>query len=111
MEKPTECKYCGCRDVSDRSKALIYFRCGTGYWPGTDQWSYANKCVGKCAEQLVEMRVTIQRAIEELKKAERYTVTAYGRNQLDWDRNPDGSVTDSVAVDEALAILEGERDD
>lgn len=53
----------------------------------------------------------IQRAVDELKKAKRYTVTPGPRNTLDWDANPDGSVTDSVAVDEALAILEGERDE
>ena len=53
----------------------------------------------------------IQRAINTLKKAKRYTVTPGPRNTLDWDINPDGSVTDSVAVDEALAILEGERDE
>lgn len=63
----------------------------------------------ECKLKLAEDR--IQRAIDTLKKAKRYTVTLGPRNTLDWDINPDGSVTDSGEVDEALAILEGERDE
>jgi len=50
----------------------------------------------------------IQRAIETLKTASRYTVAPVSRQELNWDKNPDGPVTDSKAVDEAISILEGE---
>jgi hypothetical protein len=67
-------------------------------------WSQSPECKLKGLED------RIQRAVDTLKAAKRYTVAPGPRNTLDWYRNPDGSATDSAAVDEALAILEGERD-
>jgi len=109
-QNPTECKYCGCSDIRSETDSAIHFKCFSSYWHDGSEWNIATNCAARCAVQLVELRERVQRAVDALKKAKRYTVTPGPRNTLDWDRNPDGSVTDSAAVDEALAILEGERE-
>ena len=111
MEKPTECKYCGCSEIRSETDSAIHFRCFSSYWHDGDEWNIATNCAAKCAVQLVELRERVQTAVVALKKAERYTVTPGPKNTLDWDPNADGYVTDSKAVDEAIAILEGERDE
>lgn len=64
-----------------------------------------------CGSHVGDLYRRIKRAVDTLKAAKRYTVKAGPRNTLNWDPDPDGYVTDSPAVDEALAILEGERDE
>ena len=108
MEKPTECRWCGCGDVFASTSDSVMFLCRS-HWKthdlwGSPVWIHSSECSDG-------LRDRIRRSIDTLKAATRYTVTPGPRNTLDWDRNPDGSVTDSVAVDEALAILEGERDE
>jgi hypothetical protein len=63
-----------------------------------------------CGSHVGDLYRRIKRAVDTLKTAKRYRVTPGPRNTLNWDSDPDGYVTDSPAVDEALAILEGERD-
>lgn len=101
MSKPTECKWCksGVRSYGQ----FTTFQCWTSLVLDNG-WSQSPECKLKGLED------RIQRAVDTLKKATRHTVTPGPRNTLDWDHNADGSVTDSAAVDEALAILEGERD-
>ena len=100
---PTECEYCRCSEVLTSSEAFVYFRCGTAYWPGTSQWTYANKCVETRAKTLEER---IQRAVEVLEGAERFDV-------IPWDggirRDPavDGWETDSGILDQLIEILKG----
>ena len=110
MEKPTECMWCGCDKVWLSRCTVIVFDCGSS-WSATDGLEISTECQTRCSNLVIQQRNRIQRAVEVLKKAERYTVTRGPRNTLDWDRNPDGPVTDSEEVDEALAILEGERDE
>ena len=101
MEKPTECKWCG-RGVRNWGPDTV-FQCWTILHP-RGEWSQSTDCKLGVAED------RIQRAVDTLKAAKRYTVAPGPRNTLNWDPDPDGYVTDSPAVDEALAILEGERD-
>ena len=109
MGRPTECKYCGCSDTITNRSDSVTFACRT-YWDEHNGGIWVQRD-DTCGSHVGDLYRRIKRAVDALKAAERYTVTAYGRNQLDWDRNPDGYVTDSVAVDEAIAILEGERDE
>lgn len=101
MEKPTECRWCGA-EVRTTEQDTVIFRCGS--WHSETEPEHQHQWI-RCHLNVAEKR--IQRAVETLKKAKRYTVTPGPRNTLDWDTDPDGSVTDSAAVDEALAILEG----
>jgi len=104
MEKPSECRWCGCGSVYSTSDRHVKFACRSSWTADGDCWA----CGSQCCDG---MQHRIQRAVDALKKAERYTVTPGPRNTLDWDTDLDGPVTDSAAVDEALAILEGERDE
>ena len=102
MNKPTECKWCGC-GVRSRGQ-FTTFRCWTTVVLDNG-WSQSTECKLKLAKDC------IQRAIDTLKKAKRYTVTPQTRRTIEWEETVDGIVTESWAVDEALAILEGERDE
>ena len=68
-------------------------------------WSQSPECKLKGFED------RIQRAVDTLKKAKRYTVTPQTRRTIKWEETVDGIVTESAAADEAIAILEGERDE
>ena len=81
---------------------ILTFKCWTIFLGHA--WSQSPECKLKGLEDRIKL------AVETLKKAKRYTVKAGPRNTLNWDPDPDGYVTDSPAVDESLAILEGERD-
>ena len=102
MTKPTECRWCGC-GVRSRGQ-FTTFQCWTSVVLDNG-WSQSTECKLKLAED------RIQRAVDELKAAKRFTVENGDFKSLWWDTNPDGYVTDSKAVDEAIAILEGERDE
>lgn len=101
MTKPTECKWCGA-GVRSYGK-FTTFKCWTSLVLDNG-WSQSTECKLKLAED------RIQRAVDALKSATRYTVENGHAKTLWWDTFPDGYVTDSRAVDEAIAILEGERD-
>ncbi len=102
QQAPTKCKWCGCGMRSYGTDTI--FQCWTVN-NEADVWAQSAECKLKVAESL------IQRAIETLKTASRYTVAPVSRQELNWEKNPDGPVTDSKAVDEAISILEGERDE
>ena len=101
MDRPTECKWCGCGVRSYGQ--FTTFKCWTSLVLDNG-WSQSTECKLKGLED------RIQRAVDTLKAATRYTVENGHAKTLWWDTNPDGYVTDSREVDEALAILEGERD-
>ena len=109
MNRPTECKWCGCSEIRRNSSDSIVFGCQTywnehngGFW---EQGAYS--CTGKTGE----LYSRIKRAIKELNKAHRYRVSVERKGVVHWNVVEDGYVTDSVAVDEAISILEGERDE
>lgn len=101
MDRPNECKFCGCGVRNTNAQTIVY-QCWSNQLG--DGWEQSVECKLGVAED------RIQRAIDELKSATRYTVENGHAKTLWWDTNPDGYVTDSKAVDEAIAILEGERD-
>lgn len=102
MTNPTECRWCGC-GVRSRGQ-FTTFQCWTSVVLDNG-WSQSPECKLKGLED------RIKRAVDTLKSASRYRVTPVSRIHVEWDTDDDGPVTDSVAVDEALAILEGERDE
>jgi len=111
MSRPTECKWCGCGDIERESpimqSLIVTFACGT--MSDTDasgtRWLRDQRCAGPVGKLYKRMR----RAVDKLKAAERYKVTPVSRIHVEYYTSDDGLV-DSVAVDEALAILEGERE-
>ena len=108
MNRPTECRWCGCGDVLASTNDGVMFSCRS-HWKthhlwGSPVWIHSSECSDG-------LRDRIRKSIDTLKNATRYRVTPVSRTAVDWDRNSDGPVTDSAAVDEALAILEGERDE
>ena len=102
--RPTECKWCGASDALLRINGWRVFRCGANYHIDVGEWTHGDTCADT-------LRDRIQRAVDTLKNATRYRVTPVSRTEVEWDTSDDGPVTDSAAVDEALAILEGERDE
>ncbi len=109
MNGPTECKWCGCSDTITNRSDSVTFACRT-YWDEHNGGIWVQRD-DTCGSHVGDLYRRIKRAVDTLKKAKRYTVTPVSRNALTWDTDPDGYVTDSAAVDEALAILEGERDE
>lgn len=99
--RPSECKWCG-RGVRSNWH-FITFMCGTSF-ELNDRWTQSPEC------RLEGIENRIQRSIDTLKAAARYRVTPVSRTAVEWDTSDDGPVADSAAVDEALAILEGERE-
>jgi len=100
---PKACKYCGCEEIAETFAEFVYFRCGTTYWPESDMWTGAGKCVGRCAERLRELRERVQRAVEVLDD-----ITSDA-----WEESVDDEevsyVVDSQIVAHAIEILEGKR--
>ena len=102
MDRPSECRWCGCGVQRLLLQATVY-KCWSTQLGNT--WDQSAECKLKVAED------RIQRAVDTLKAAKRYRVTPVSSGYVEWDTDEDGPVTDSAAVDEALAILEGERDE
>ena len=100
---PSECKYCGCEEVATKTDSEIVFQCWTSVVLDNG-WSQSPECKLKGLED------RIQRATDTLKAAKRYTVSPKTPRSIRWEETVDGIVTDSAAVDEAIAILEGERE-
>ena len=97
----TECEYCRCNEVLSSSEAFVYFRCGTAYWPGTSQWTYANKCVETRVKKLEER---VKRAVKVLEGANQIMMTLEDDEEVSF-------VVESQTVSHAIEILEGEEDD
>ena len=66
MDRPTECKYCGCEEVATKTDSEIVFRCWSSYLSADDYWNVSNNCGARCAVQVVEMRERVQRAVEAM---------------------------------------------
>ena len=109
MGKPTECKWCG-EGHAVSSVSFVRFKCRSSYWVNSGDWDMSWRCAYSAANQVQQQRGRIQQAIDTLKNATRYRVTPVSRRTIEWEETVDGIVTDSAAVDEALAILEGERE-
>ena len=100
MDRPNECKWC--KSGVRANGRIVAFKCFTSVVD--DCWSQSPECKLKGLEDRIE------RAIDTLDKAKRYRVTPQTRRTIEREETVDGIVTDSAAVDEAIAILEGERD-
>ena len=107
MDRPTECKYCGCGEIRSETDSAIHFRCFSSYWHDGDEWNIATNCAAKCAVQLVELRGRIQRAIEVLDGAERYDVESC-EDSVSFDYHDHGQQADAEVLDRTLEILRGE---
>jgi len=112
MSRPTECKWCGCGDIERETPCMqsliVTFSCGTmsdTRASGT-RWMRDQRCAGPVGK----LYKRIRRAIDKLKAAKRYRVSPKTPKTIEWEETVDGIVTDSAAVDEVIAILEGERE-
>lgn len=87
---------------------IVSFACGTmsDTDAGGTRWLRDQRCAGPVGK----LYKRIQRAVDELKAAERYRVTPGSRIHVEYYTSDNGLV-DSAEVDEAIAILEGERDE
>ena len=101
MGRPSECRWCG-SGVRSRGQ-FTTFRCWTSVVLDNG-WSQSPECKLKGLED------RIKRAVDKLKASERYRVTPVSRIHVEYYTSDDGLV-DSADVDEALAILEEERDE
>ena len=108
MDRPNECKYCGCSDTITNRSDSVTFACRT-YWDEHNGGIWVQRD-DTCGSHVGDLYRRIKRAVDTLKAATRYRVTPVSSGYVEWDTDEDGPVTDSVAVDEAIAILEGERD-
>jgi hypothetical protein len=109
MNRPTECKWCGCGDTITNRSDSVTFACRT-YWDEHNGGVWVQRD-DTCGSHVGDLYRRIKRAVDTLKKAKRYRVTPQTRRTIEWEETVDGIVTDSAEVDEALAILEGERDE
>ena len=102
---PSECKFCGLHGVWHIDDDTV-FACGT-IWAGrVDVWNQSTGCV-----EIMSLRDRIRRALEKLKAAKRYRVLPVSRTHVEYDRTPDGPVTDSETLDVLARILEGDADE
>jgi hypothetical protein len=109
MNRPTKCKWCGCSDTITNRSDSVTFACRT-YWDEHNGGVWVQRD-DTCGSHVGDLYRRIKRAVDTLKKAKRYRVTPQTRRTIEWEETVDGIVTDSAEVDEALAILEGERDE
>ena len=109
MGKPTECRWCGCSDTITNRSDSVTFACRT-YWDEHNGGIWVQRD-DTCGSHVGDLYRRIKRAVDKLKKATRYRVTPVSRIHVEYDTSDDGPLTDSEAVDEAIAILEGERDE
>ena len=105
MEKPNECKYCGCGEVATKTDSEIVFRCWSSYVVEDDYWTVSNNCGARCAVQLVELRANVQRAVEVLEGATRFDFVASYMPHM--DKRSDGEFMEYEQAEQALEILRG----
>ena len=103
---PTECKYCGCREIRSETDSAIHFKCFSSYWHDGDEWNIATNCAAKCAVQLVELRERVQRAVAVLEGAERFDCEALDGSTCR-ERHDGGGEVDADIVDQVIEILKG----
>ena len=112
MAKPTECKWCGCRELITYYDVLQHFRCGSAYWPGNNEWTSKEKCRERMASQAEILRDRIRQAVEALGAIQRHEVTPYSSRQVSWERTSDGPWVlqrdVEAVVDDLVRVLEGE---
>ena len=105
MDRPTECKYCGCEEVAAKTDSEVVFRCWSSYVVEDDYWSVSNNCGARCAVQLVEMRERVTRTVEVLEGARRYDIITGYESYM--ERRSDGEFIEHEEADQALEILRG----
>ena len=101
MDRPTECKWCGCGVRSYGQ--FTTFKCWTSVVLDNG-WSQSPECKLKGLED------RIQRAIGVLKAARRFDLLRH-TYMAHMDKRSDGEFLEYEQAEQALAILEGERDE
>ena len=101
MSKPKWCQWCGSAQSGTDGDDIL-FECGSWHSGSTPafQWS-------QCKLNVAEQR--IRRALEVLRKAARYDCDLSADNEILYLDSPHGAVTDSVDVERAIQILEGQQ--
>ena len=108
MPKPTECRYCGCKEqrFGHFSDDHMKFKCGTVSC-SNGIWSIGSKCHREILGQVVDMRERIHKADEVLASLPHSLMTPFWREKYLSQMTPDQrQLVD--AVDKVREILKGE---
>ena len=107
MEKPTECRWCGCGDIEDQSSCMqsviVTFACGSMSDVNISETRWLRD--SRCAGQVGNLYKRIRRAVQVLEGSDRIMM------MLDDDDEDVSFVVPSTDVDRAVGILGGEEDD
>ena len=109
MTKPSECKWCGAKQIASSRSDLIYFGCWTSYEVVSGEWNQDEDCVERMAVQAEILRERVRRALTLLKSVERYDVDEV--NPDTWCGDQVAQAVDADCVDEVIRILEGASDE
>lgn len=111
--RPTECKWCGCRDIEREAPVMqsliVSFACGTmsDTDAGGTRWLRDQRCAGPVGR----LYKRIQRALQRLETATRFELVkddygAYMKGRDSW-----GNWLDVIQIEQAIEILKGETDE
>ena len=104
-EAPGQCRFCGCEDVhSDGFPAIDggrerRFACGTQWREDGESWS---QDVLRCKRQVGRLYQRLSRALQVLRKLDRYNVEPCSR--MEWCK--EGDWVDFCSVQQAIQILQ-----
>lgn len=109
MDRPSECKWCGAKQISSSRSDRILFSCWTYYEIDDGCWRRDAGCVDQMAAQAEILRERIRHALERLKSAKRYDTDEVDPDT--WCGDDVAQAVDADCVDEVIRILEGVDDD
>lgn len=105
MDRPSECKYCGCGDTVTNRSDSVTFACGT-YWDDHNGGVWV-QCHDTCGSHVGDLYRRIRRALEKIKSSKRWSVEKIAKTPLEYYVDPDGWIAQASDVDEVARILEG----
>lgn len=107
MTKPTECKWCGCRDTTTNRSDSVTFACGT-YWDDHHGGVWVQHH-DTCGGLVGDLYRRIRRALEALMTAKRHEFVVNFLSSM--QQRDDGDFVEFDDVEKVIQILEGESDE
>ena len=103
--RPTECKYCGCRETIATRRNSVTWACRT-YWEAHNGGVWVRRS-DTCGSQVGDLYKRIRRAIKAIRAANRY----YLLGEVALIPDETGNLTQACVLDDIVKILEGVSDD